>query len=58
MFKALKNQMVNFHRDQGGQGMAEYGLILALVAVAAVLGFTFLGNRVNSKMQEVGNAMN
>lgn len=29
-------------QDEEGQGMAEYGLILALVAVALVAGFTAL----------------
>ena len=33
--------MMNFFKNESGQGMVEYGLILALVALAAV---TILGN--------------
>ena len=28
--------MMNFLRDENGQGMVEYGLIIALVAIAAI----------------------
>lgn len=31
-----------------GQGMAEYGLILALVAVVCVVGFRALGGNINT----------
>jgi len=34
--------------QEEGQSMAEYGLILSLVAVAAIAGFTLLGGNVNT----------
>lgn len=34
--------------EEEGQSMAEYGLILTLVAVAAIAGFTLLGGNINS----------
>lgn len=46
MFKSLLS-------DESGQGMAEYGLILALVAVVVVGALTLLGNGISDKFDEV-----
>ncbi len=37
--------MVDFllRRDEDGQGLAEYALILALIAIVAILALVFLG---------------
>lgn len=39
--------------DQEGQGMAEYGLILALIAVALIIAFTNLGDAIKKQLNEV-----
>lgn len=39
--------------SEEGQGMAEYGLILALVAIAAVIALTALGGKLTDKFNEV-----
>jgi pilus assembly protein Flp/PilA len=44
-------------KNEEGQGMAEYGLILALVALAAILAFTFLGGEIATLMSAVGTAL-
>ena len=38
--------MMNFLRDENGQGMVEYGLILALIAVAAIAVLGGLGSKI------------
>jgi pilus assembly protein Flp/PilA len=45
------------HRDERGQGLAEYALILALIAVLAIAAVTFLGGQINSILSAVGNAI-
>jgi pilus assembly protein Flp/PilA len=35
-------------KDESGQGMVEYGLIIALVAVVAIAGLTLLGPKLDS----------
>lgn len=40
-------------KEEEGQGMAEYGLILALVAIAVIAALTLLGGRVANKMNQV-----
>ena len=43
--------------DESGQGMAEYGLILALVAVVVIGALTVLGSNIGLRMQEVADEM-
>jgi pilus assembly protein Flp/PilA len=44
-------------RDERGQGLAEYALILALIAVLAIVAVTFLGGQINSILSSVGNSI-
>ena len=44
-------------RDEDGQGLAEYALILALIAVLAIAAVTFLGGQINSILSDVGNSI-
>jgi Flp pilus assembly pilin Flp len=37
--------------------MPEYGLILALVGIAAIVGMTFMGTEVNDLLSTLGNAL-
>lgn len=43
--------------DENGQGMAEYGLILALIAVVAIIAITALGGNIRDKFQEVADGL-
>jgi len=40
-------------RQEAGQGLAEYALILAFIAVVAVLALTFLGSDVSKLLSSV-----
>ncbi len=42
---------------QAGQGLAEYALILALIAVFAIVAITFMGGSINDMLSALGNAM-
>ena len=56
MFTALVRSIV--HRDaEDGQGLAEYALILALIAIVAIVALLFLGGQISSRLSEVGAAM-
>jgi Flp pilus assembly pilin Flp len=41
----------------GGQTLAEYALILALIAILAVLALLFLGGQINTLLSDVGNSI-
>lgn len=43
--------------DEAGQGLAEYALILALIAIVAIISLIFLGSQISDKLSVVGNAM-
>ena len=45
------------HDDEAGQGLAEYALILALIAIVAIVALLFLGSQISDKLSVVGNAM-
>ena len=44
-------------RSEAGQALAEYGLILALIAVVCILALTALGLAVSGQLDAIANAM-
>ncbi len=44
--------------DEDGAPATEYALLAALVAVAMILGATFLGTSINSIFNKIGNKVN
>jgi pilus assembly protein Flp/PilA len=44
-------------RDEEGQGLAEYALILALIAILAIVALLFLGGQISKTLSTVGNSM-
>lgn len=44
-------------RSEKGQGLAEYALILALIAIVAVLALTFLSGQINAILSSIGKAL-
>jgi pilus assembly protein Flp/PilA len=45
------------HRDEAGQGLVEYALIIALVAFAAVIAMQTLANDINQAFLGVGTIL-
>jgi pilus assembly protein Flp/PilA len=43
--------------DEAGQGLAEYALILALIAIVSIVALIFLGSQVSDKLSVIGNAL-
>ena len=54
MTKRILKSLVALHKDETGQGLVEYLLILALVAFACVAGMGKLANAINSAFTQVG----
>ena len=44
-------------RSEAGQGLAEYALILALIAIAAVMALLFLSGVIQSILSLIGNKL-
>ena len=49
--------IASLHRDEEGQGLAEYALILALIAIVAIIALIFLGGKVSQILSSVGNSV-
>ncbi len=51
-------QIVDRFRDDDGQGLAEYALILALIAIVSIVALIFLGTQVSDKLNVIGSTLN
>jgi pilus assembly protein Flp/PilA len=49
------NSLARLHKDEAGQGLVEYVLILALVAFAATAGMNSLASGLNSAFNAIGS---
>ena len=54
MTMLLLNSLMRLHKDEAGQGLVEYLLILALVAFAATAGMSSLASGLNSAFSQIG----
>jgi Flp pilus assembly pilin Flp len=54
----LSSRLGSRRRDDAhGQGLAEYALILALVAIVAIVALIFLGEQISDILSQVGQSM-
>ncbi|GIW13864.1 MAG: hypothetical protein KatS3mg062_1303 [Tepidiforma sp.] len=44
-------------RDEEGQGLAEYGLILALIAIVCIGALTLLGSNISDALNNVAGSI-
>lgn len=43
--------------DERGQGLAEYALILSLIAIIAIAALVFLGSEISGMLSTIGTAV-
>ena len=55
--KSLLKFVVALHREESGQGLVEYVLLIALVAFAATAAMSSLANSINSAFTRVGTIL-
>lgn len=53
---ALARRAVTPHAEDG-QGLAEYALILGLIAIVSIIALLFLGGQISDKLSVIGDAM-
>jgi pilus assembly protein Flp/PilA len=53
----ITSLLATLHRDEEGQGLAEYALILALIAIVAIIALIFLGGQVSTILSNVGHSV-
>ena len=47
--------MIEFFRDDEGQGLVEYALIIAVIAIAVIVAMIFLRGQLQNIFSNVGN---
>ncbi len=57
LLASLSSRIRREGEDESGQGLAEYGLILALIAVVAIGALTGLGGAISTKIGAVTTAL-
>jgi pilus assembly protein Flp/PilA len=53
----MKKLMLQLHKNEAGQGLVEYALIIALVAFAAVVGMNTLATDINTAFSKIGSVL-
>ena len=53
----MKDMVSWLSNEESGQGLVEYALILALIAIIVIVVLSLLGNNVNNKLGYVSNAL-
>ena len=46
---------VNFFREDDGQGLVEYALIIAVIAIAVIVAMIFLRGQIQNIFSNIGN---
>ncbi len=54
MRQRMQDLWIRLHRDESGQGLIEYVLLVALIAFAATAGMSSLASSINSAFLKVG----
>ncbi|MGH9682731.1 MAG: Flp family type IVb pilin [Candidatus Acidiferrales bacterium] len=54
----MKNLMTRLWKEEEGQDLVEYALLVALVALAAIVGMGTLATQINDAFSKVGGDLN
>ncbi len=57
MTNLILGSVVRLHKDEAGQGLIEYVLIIALVAFAATAGMSSLASGMNSAFTQISTIL-
>jgi pilus assembly protein Flp/PilA len=47
----------SFVANQDGAALAEYGILVAFIAIVAIVAVTFFGSKISAKFSEYANAL-
>jgi len=57
MVASMRAACTHATRDESGQGLSEYALILLFIGIVAIAALTFLGSDVSSILSNVANQL-
>lgn len=47
-----------FMKDEDGAALAEYGILIAFIAIVAITAVTFFGTKISNKFSSIANNFN
>ncbi|HUQ98190.1 MAG TPA: Flp family type IVb pilin [Gemmatimonadaceae bacterium] len=55
--KRARNAVSRFVGDQSGAALAEYGILVAFIAIVAIVAVTFFGSKISEKFSQYANQL-
>ena len=55
--KRIGTGVRRFLREEEGAALAEYGILIAFIAIAAIVAVTFFGNKIKQKFSDYANSL-
>jgi pilus assembly protein Flp/PilA len=52
----IKNAVQNFVLDEDGAALAEYGILVAFIAIVAIVAVTFFGSKISAKFSSMASS--
>jgi pilus assembly protein Flp/PilA len=52
----LQNAVTEFIRKDEGAALAEYGILVAFIAIVAIVAVTFFGSKISAKFSQMANS--
>ena len=49
--------LMNWLKDEDGQGMVEYALIIGLIAIVVIAALALLGPKIKQKFEQINNEL-
>jgi pilus assembly protein Flp/PilA len=53
----MKNPIASFFRDEQGQDLVEYALLIAFIALACIIGLQQLGGAINQTYNSISSSL-
>ena len=53
----IRKAVRSFLREEEGAALAEYGILIAFIAIAAIVAVTFFGDKIKGKFSQYANSL-
>jgi pilus assembly protein Flp/PilA len=53
----IGTEVRRFLREEEGAALAEYGILIAFIAIAAIVAVTFFGGKIKQKFSDYANSL-
>ena len=54
--KRIGNAVTRFIANDEGAALAEYGILVAFIAIVAIVAVTFFGSKISAKFSQIANS--